>query len=107
MKKEEFKEFVRNNPKLINHVKTGEMTWQGFYEMYDMYGADSNVWDEYIKEEKKILLKYNMTNLEEYKAIFGNALDTERTFYQTFLIQTDHRLFQHDILHYRLMSSLQ
>ena len=54
MKKEEFKAFVRNNPKLINHVKTGEMTWQGFYEMYDMYGADSNVWDEYIKEEKKV-----------------------------------------------------
>lgn len=39
---------------------------------------------------EEILLKYNMTNLEEYKAIFGNALDTERTFYQTFLIQTDH-----------------
>ena len=54
MKKEEFKEFVKNNPKLLNYVKEGKMTWQGFYEIYDMYGSDSNVWDEYIKEEKKV-----------------------------------------------------
>ena len=52
MKKEEFKEFVRNNPRLINYVKSNKMTWQGFYEMYDLYGSDSNVWDEYIKEDK-------------------------------------------------------
>ena len=51
MKKEEFKEFVKNNPKLITFVKNNEMTWQKFYEMYDLYGADNKVWDKYIKEE--------------------------------------------------------
>lgn len=51
MKKEEFKEFVRKNPKLISYVKNNEMTWQKFYEMYDLYGADENVWNEYIKKE--------------------------------------------------------
>jgi len=48
MKKEEFKEFVKKNPKLINFVKNNEMTWQKFYEMYDLYGEDENVWKEYI-----------------------------------------------------------
>lgn len=48
MKKEEFKEFVRNNPKLIKYVKNNEMTWQKFYEMYDLYGENNEVWDKYI-----------------------------------------------------------
>ena len=48
MKKDEFKEFVKKNPRLISYVKTNEMTWQKFYEMYDIYGEDENVWKEYI-----------------------------------------------------------
>ena len=47
-KKEEFKEFVKKNPSLINYVNNNEMTWQKFYEMYDMYGENDNVWDKYI-----------------------------------------------------------
>ena len=52
MKKEEFKEFVRNNPKLISFVKNNEMTWQKFYEMYDLYGSEESVWKDYIGEKK-------------------------------------------------------
>ena len=53
MKKEEFKEFVKKNPKLITYVKNNEMTWQKFYEMYDLYGESNDIWNEYIKEETK------------------------------------------------------
>ena len=52
MKKEEFKEFVRKNPKLITYVKNNEMTWQKFYEMYDLYGESNDVWNEYTKEKE-------------------------------------------------------
>lgn len=38
----------------------------------------------------EILSKYNMKPIETYKEIFGDTLETELTFYQTFLIQTDH-----------------
>ena len=48
MKKDEFKEFVKKNPKLISYVKNNEMTWQKFYEMYDLYGEDEKVWKDYI-----------------------------------------------------------
>lgn len=48
-KKEEFKAFVKENPRLLKYVKSGEMTWQKFYEMYDMYGKDDNVWNDYLK----------------------------------------------------------
>lgn len=50
-KKTEFKNFVKENPRLMNFVKNGEMTWQKFYEMYDMYGTNDNVWNDYLKEK--------------------------------------------------------
>ena len=49
MKKDEFKEFVKKNPKLISYVKNNEMTWQKFYEMYDLYGENNEIWNNYIK----------------------------------------------------------
>ena len=51
LKKDEFKEFVKKNPKLISFVKKNEMTWQKFYEMYDLYGEDEGVWSEYISKD--------------------------------------------------------
>lgn len=50
MKKEEFKLFVKENPKLISFVKNNEMTWQKFYELYDLYGKDESIWNEYLKD---------------------------------------------------------
>ncbi len=44
---EQFKEFVQENPVLIEYVKDNKMTWQKFYEMYDLYGADNSIWNEY------------------------------------------------------------
>ena len=49
---DEFKSFVKENPKLINYVKENKQTWQSFYEMYDIYGEDNQIWNEYLKEEQ-------------------------------------------------------
>lgn len=46
-----FKMFVKRNPSLIKYVNNNEMTWQKFYDMYDLYGEDNNVWDKYLKKE--------------------------------------------------------
>lgn len=48
-KKEEFKIFVKTHPELIKFVKSNEMTWQKFYEIYSLYGNESNIWDKYFK----------------------------------------------------------
>ena len=53
MKKEEFKDFVKKNPRLITYVKNNGMTWQKFYEMYDLYGESEDAWNEYINKEEK------------------------------------------------------
>lgn len=46
-KKDEFKEFVRSRPELVDFIKSGEMSWQKFYELFDLYGSDRGVWDKY------------------------------------------------------------
>lgn len=46
--KNEFKLFVKRHPILAKFVNNGTMTWQKFYEMYDMYGDDSSVWNDYL-----------------------------------------------------------
>ena len=53
-RKEEFKEFVRKNPSLIKYVKNGEMNWQKFYEIYDIYGEDESAWKEYLKKKERL-----------------------------------------------------
>lgn len=50
-KMNEFKEFVKGHPSLIKFVKNGEMTWQKFYELYDLYGSESETWKSYVTEK--------------------------------------------------------
>lgn len=38
----------------------------------------------------EMLSKYTMKTLDEYKNDFGDSVETEIGFYQTFLFQTDH-----------------
>ena len=64
--KEDFKKFVRRNPNLAKYVENKKMTWQQFYEMYDLYGEDNEVWNDF-KEDNK-----------------GNIVDTIKDFLDLF-----------------------
>ena len=50
---DKFKQFVKDNPTFAGYIKDGSMTWQKFYELYDMYGEDSSVWNEFKEINKK------------------------------------------------------
>jgi len=50
---EDFKNFVKKNPRLIRYIKNEEMSWQKFYEIYDLYGEDEKVWEEFLKDNKE------------------------------------------------------
>lgn len=52
-KKEEFKEFIRSKPELVEYIKNKEMTLQGFYELYDIYGSDDVAWEPYIRKQSE------------------------------------------------------
>lgn len=48
MSKETFKEFVKTKPELADYVRDNTMTWQKFYELYDLYGEDNEIWSKYV-----------------------------------------------------------
>lgn len=56
---DEFKQFVRRHPKLIQEVQTQEKSWQSVYENWVMFGEEDEMWSPYrqtqsedAKEEK-------------------------------------------------------
>ena len=52
MKKEDFKNFIKSHPEFIRIVNSGKTSWQHLYELYDLYGENSNVYDELINNSK-------------------------------------------------------
>lgn len=60
-----FKDFIRSNPKLISYVKNGNKSWQEFYELYDLYGSDSTIWSKYLKEDEKAK-NISISNILDY-----------------------------------------
>ena len=55
--KEDFKKFVSKNPNLATYVNNGQMSWQKFYEMYNLYGENSKVWDKYQEDRSSSTIK--------------------------------------------------
>lgn len=52
MSKENFKSFVKVHPELANKVLKKEVSWQQLYEIYELYGDDSSVWNTYFTKKK-------------------------------------------------------
>ncbi len=85
-KKEEFRTFVKDKPELSDYIKSGEMSWQKFYELYDLYGGDRSVWDKYpgIKKQTNlgssmgkigdILQNVNIDSIQEHIGTAQKAL---------------------------------
>ena len=58
-KKDEFKIFASKNKYLANAVNSGKTTWQKLFEMFDIYGEKSDIWNSFkivkeVKEEKNL-----------------------------------------------------
>ena len=45
--KEQFKLFVSKNPNFAKNVSSGKTSWQKLYEIYDLYGEENDIWNEY------------------------------------------------------------
>ena len=64
-KKEEFKSFARLHPELLDYIRNKEMTWQNFYEIYDIYGNDENAWSKYLNKQTTVNPKDTVNVLTE------------------------------------------
>lgn len=69
--KEEFKKFVKANPKLVDYVKNNNVSWQSLYEVYALYGEDEKVWEKYISNNQagvqELLRMIKNINLDSIK----------------------------------------
>ena len=74
-KKEEFKTFARLHPELLDYIKNKEMTWQNFYEIYDIYGSDENAWSKYLHSGSTVSSKDTVNVItEKLKTIDMNSI---------------------------------
>ena len=85
-KKDEFKTFVSSKPELVSYIENGQMTWQKFYELYDIYGNDSSIWDNYVRNTPKataqgiskindIFKNVDINSIKEHISTAQKALD--------------------------------
>lgn len=71
MSKETFKNFVRNYPELSNSVMDNKTSWQKLYELYELYGEDSNVWDKYIIRKDSSLVSDNSSRESSFSELIN------------------------------------
>lgn len=67
-----FKSFVKKNPNLITYVRNGSMSWQKFYELYDLYGEEETVWKDYLVKEEVGEVK---KSINASSSTFSNILE--------------------------------
>ncbi len=90
-KKEAFREFIKERPQLASYVENGQMTWQKFFELYDLYGAESSVWDKYTTDRaanltdglskiSNMVKKVDMNSIKNHINTAQKALDLVQDF---------------------------
>jgi hypothetical protein len=48
MSKDTFKSFARLHPELANTVLSGNASWQQLYEIFEIYGENNSIWNNYL-----------------------------------------------------------
>lgn len=68
MSKEQFKIFAQNHPELAKTVLAGNTSWQKLYEIYDIYGEKSAIWNDF----KQKSIETTLTTFKEFFNTFKN-----------------------------------
>lgn len=75
---QQFKEFVREHPKLTNVVRDKEKTWQELFEEWYLLGAEDPTWRKYhIDSEKKQETASKIENKNIIKSLLSKATSAE------------------------------
>lgn len=71
MSKESFKSFARSHTELANYVMNGKTNWQRLYELYEIYGENSSIWNDYFSSN----VTSRETELSELSTNFKDLLN--------------------------------
>ncbi len=69
MSKESFKIFAKSHPELVSRVMSNEVSWQNLYELYDIYGDNSEIWSKYISNTVSNVAKSDLSFKEVFNSI--------------------------------------
>ena len=73
MSKETFKMFARKNPSLATSVISGKASWQQLYELYEIYGEDNKIWNNFIDRHSLVdNISSSATTMKEFINTFKN-----------------------------------
>jgi hypothetical protein len=80
MSKDSFKAFVSKKPELAEYVKDNTMTCQKFYEIYDIYGENEEIWNKYTTTRQtnkisELIKKFDPESFEKHIKTAQKALD--------------------------------
>ena len=71
-KLDEFKTFIKNNPRLIDKVQSSEYSWQQLYETYDIYGESHPLFAKNVKAENTIKKEPSQDYVKNTISLFKN-----------------------------------
>ena len=71
MSKETFKLFAKNHPELATQVMSGKTNWQKLYELFEIYGEDSNVWTSYTSTTRSASTESASGKSASFKDLFN------------------------------------
>ena len=57
MSKDTFKQFARLHPELATTVMNDQASWQKLYELYEIYGEDNKIWNNYFTPQTSTEIK--------------------------------------------------
>lgn len=71
MSKDKFILFAREHPELANKVINGNFSWQQLYEIYEIYGENHSIWNNYLNN--------NSLDLNSFKSLFQTIKKVDLT----------------------------
>lgn len=73
MSKDSFKTFARLHPELASTVLKGNASWQQLYEIYEIYGENNNIWNNYFTTNSITEnIASSTTTLKDFVSTFKN-----------------------------------
>jgi hypothetical protein len=81
---ENFKVFVKNNPRVMEEVRSGKVTLQELYEEWFLLGEEDTRWDDF-RSEKKEDGKSNEANADWMRTVLGTLKNMDPNQMQHYL----------------------
>ncbi len=72
MSKDTFKSFARLHPELADVVLSGTASWQQLYEIFEIYGSNNSIWNNYLKGSITDNIASGATTIKDFVNTFKN-----------------------------------